>query len=291
MLLYIRVLVSALLQEFRILGPKGVWTLEKKGEKPALNISFDDAQPTLTHMALLALVEHGYVQYIVTQNIDGLHLKSGLSRRNLAEVHGNMFIEQCRKCRRQFICPTASKTVGQKTMGYPCQSGLDGNSRSCRSGILHDTVLDWEDNLPEPDFQLALMHSTMADLNITLGTTLQIVPSGNLPLKNLKTGGKLVICNLQPTKHNKHAHLIISTYTDQILSKLCKLIGVEIPKYSEACDPTKCFTYLEWALSQDCIKSLEKTFKEHQAAIRKDCHQLQVPKFMPKAKKRRKSET
>jgi hypothetical protein len=30
---------------------------------------------------------------------------------------------------------------------------------------------------------------------------MQIVPSGNLPLYTKKFGGRLVICNLQPTKH------------------------------------------------------------------------------------------
>ena len=33
-------------------GPKGVWTLEKKGLKPDMNVSWDDAKPTKTHMAL-----------------------------------------------------------------------------------------------------------------------------------------------------------------------------------------------------------------------------------------------
>lgn len=40
-------------------GPKGVWTLEAKGEKPDMNISFNDATPTKTHMALAKLVEIG----------------------------------------------------------------------------------------------------------------------------------------------------------------------------------------------------------------------------------------
>jgi hypothetical protein len=43
-------------------GPNGVWTLEEKGLKPEVNISFDEAVPTKTHMAILKLVESGKLQ-------------------------------------------------------------------------------------------------------------------------------------------------------------------------------------------------------------------------------------
>ena len=150
-------------------------------------------------MTLKALVDAGRVQYIISQNIDGLHLKSGIERKNLSELHGNMFIEHCNKCKKQFVRNSPAPTVGQKPTGGMCKGGK--SFRPCRGGILLDNILDWEHDLPNDDLDLAFMHSTLADLNICLGTTLQIVPSGNLPLKNKRYGGSLVICNLQPTKH------------------------------------------------------------------------------------------
>lgn len=81
-------------------GPKGVWTLKKEGKSPQVNISFSEAIPTKCHMALKALLDSGHVKYIISQNIDGLHLRSGIQRSKIAELHGNMFIENCDKCRR-----------------------------------------------------------------------------------------------------------------------------------------------------------------------------------------------
>lgn len=89
-------MLSLGIPDFR--GPKGVWTLEQQGKKVETEVTFEDAKPTLTHMALLALVEAGKVKHIISQNVDGLHLKSGLPRDKLSELHGNMFMEKCDKC-------------------------------------------------------------------------------------------------------------------------------------------------------------------------------------------------
>ncbi|XP_071516485.1 NAD-dependent protein deacetylase Sirt6 [Panulirus ornatus] len=226
---------SAGIPDFR--GPKGVWTLEKQGLKPDINISWDDARPTHTHMAIVALERHGYVQYVVTQNIDGLHLRSGLPRQKLSELHGDMFVDKCNYCHRQFVRGTAVTTVGQKSEGKSCP-GKRGNGRRCR-GKLHDNVLDWEDGLPDADLDLAISHACAADLSICLGTTLQIVPSGNIPVDTKKRGGKLVICNLQPTKQDRHADLIINTYVDDVMEQLLELLGIQMLQYNPDEDPMK----------------------------------------------------
>lgn len=227
---------AAGIPDFR--GPKGVWTLEKQGVKPTVSISFNDAAPTVTHMTLVSLANRGYIHFLVSQNVDGLHLRSNFPASKFAELHGNMFLDKCDKCERLFVRKTATATVGQKLTGKPCPLPKK-NGRRCR-GKLHDTILDWEDELPFNDLEQANINSRKADLSICLGTTLQIVPSGNLPLLTKKAGGKLVICNLQPTKHDKHADLLIHGYTDEILTKLANLLDIDIPEYKFSQDPTKC---------------------------------------------------
>ncbi|GLG96629.1 NAD-dependent protein deacetylase Sirt6 [Gryllus bimaculatus] len=251
---------SAGIPDFR--GPNGVWTLEAKGLKPQKNISFDDAIPTKTHMAILKLAELGKVQYVVSQNIDGLHLRSGLPRSHLAELHGNMFIEQCKQCDRQFVRNGSVSTVGQRSLNKPC-SATQKNGRPCR-GRLHDTILDWEHNLPANDLEMSDYHSCVADLSICLGTTMQIVPSGNLPLSTKKYGGKLVICNLQPTKHDRKADLLIHSYVDEVMEELMGILNLTIPEYDSTKDPTKRShtIQLEWTIPNSDVKRLRNLYEK-----------------------------
>ncbi|XP_065223646.1 NAD-dependent protein deacetylase Sirt6 [Planococcus citri] len=253
---------SAGIPDFR--GPKGVWTLEEKGEKPTINVSFDEAVPTKTHMSIVKMANAGKVQFVISQNIDGLHLRSGLDRKYLAELHGNMFIEQCHQCQRQFVRTSATSSVGQKCLDEPCPV-TKSNGRPCR-GKLHDTILDWEHNLPEKDLGLADFHSCVADLSICLGTTLQIVPSGILPLNTKKyNNGRLVICNLQPTKFDKKADLLIHTYVDDIMTLLMQELGLELPDFDRKLDPSKRekSSIVEWTIPDAEVKRMRLLYEQN----------------------------
>ncbi|XP_063539989.1 NAD-dependent protein deacetylase Sirt6 [Cydia strobilella] len=258
---------SAGIPDFR--GPNGVWTLEKKGKKPSINVSFADAKPTKTHLILKKLVECDRVHYIVSQNIDGLHLKSGLPRDYLSELHGNMFVDECNLCKRQFVRSAPVETVGKKCSGVPC-AAAHVCGRPCR-GRLYDGVLDWEHSLPENDLLMAEWHSSIADLSICLGTTLQIIPSGNLPLETVKYGGKLVICNLQPTKHDNKADLVVNYYVDDVLEKIMNILKIDVPTYSEDENPMKKAesSVVDWTIDRYSVLTLEKMFKAKCKGIKK----------------------
>ena len=69
--------------------------------------------------ALLALLRMGKLRYIVSQNVDGLHLRSGVPRAQLAELHGNCFVERCERCAREYVrdweVETVRRTLSEQT--------------------------------------------------------------------------------------------------------------------------------------------------------------------------------
>ena len=212
---------AAGIPDFR--GPQGVWTLQKAGKPlPSASCAFDRARPTLTHQALVALQRAGKLSYLVSCNVDCLHQRSGYPRALLAELHGNCFAERCERCGCEAVRDFEQTTVGFRRTGRACTR--------C-GGPCRDQVLDWDDPLPPAELALAERHSSEAQLTLTLGTSLQIHPACQLPLRTLKAGGKLVIVNLQPTPKDKHASLVIRRRADDVLRVLMSALGLAIPPF------------------------------------------------------------
>ena len=75
-------------KDFR--GPQGVWTLRSKGQMAkAKNLT--QASPTYSHYAITELAKRKLIKFIVTTNMDSLHLRTGLPKHFISEQHGNWF--------------------------------------------------------------------------------------------------------------------------------------------------------------------------------------------------------
>ena len=90
------------LPDFR--GPDGVWTRRDKGLPPKpTNKPWDSVDPNEGHLAIVELQNLGKLKFLISQNVDNLHLKSGIRPELLAELHGNIAKLRCTHARRPLI--------------------------------------------------------------------------------------------------------------------------------------------------------------------------------------------
>lgn len=219
---------SAGIPDFR--GPEGKWTREAQGKKPAQGVSIVQAYPTAAHMALLELYHQGVLKYLISQNCDGLHRRSGIPACAISELHGNCWVEICEECGQQhsrdFKCdrlirPGGSKCPADHFTGRFCHCG----------GRLLNSTIDFGQDLPQRPLELAGQHSRNADLHLALGSSLMVSPACDHPLMTAQRGGKLVICNLQKTPLTQQADLHIYAKTDTVMCMLMQRLAIPIPPF------------------------------------------------------------
>ena len=212
-------------------GPQGVWTRNPAAEKLSdiryyvadrkvrkaswqsrLEHPAWTALPNAGHYALAALEMHGKLHALITQNIDGLHLRAGNSPGRVIEVHGTLHQVICLSCGRKGPMQQVLARVRAGEEDPPCTA--------CGGILKSDTISFGQQLVPEV-IARAMAAAGEADLLLAVGTSLQVYPvAGAVPLAK-DAGARVVIINAQPTQFDEIADAVLNAAIGEALPLIC----------------------------------------------------------------------
>ncbi|XP_008574515.1 PREDICTED: NAD-dependent protein deacetylase sirtuin-7 isoform X3 [Galeopterus variegatus] len=209
-------------------------------------------------MSITRLHERKLVQHVVSQNCDGLHLRSGLPRTAISELHGNMYIEvssllgawgpggrrvPLTVLSRPQVCTSCTPNreyvrvfdVTERTALHRHQTG-----RTChKCGTqLRDTIVHFGERgtLGQPlNWEAATEAASKADTILCLGSSLKVLkkyPRLWCMTKPPSRRPRLYIVNLQWTPKDDWAALKLHGKCDDVMQLLMDELGLEIPIYN-----------------------------------------------------------
>jgi len=183
------------LPDFR--GPDGIWTRQEKGLPPKTR-PFTSVEPNVGHRAVVELQNLGKLNFLISQNVDNLHLRSGIRPELLAELHGNVAKLRCQRCHTQ---------VDKSSALDICKCG----------GRLVSSVVNFGDPLPQKDLEESFHHSSRCDLFVVVGSSLVVSPADEMPRVALRSGARLVIINEGETPMDNRCHLRFEEKIGEVL--------------------------------------------------------------------------
>jgi NAD-dependent deacetylase len=186
-------------------GPDGVWTRRDAGlQPPKWRVPRGRVEPNASHRALVELQRLGKLQFLITQNTDDLHRRSGIRSELLAELHGNGQLMRCTNCGRSYTREGAGWDSGRWGPGFRTQRPVPGQPDCvvC-GGRLVSTVVNFGDSLPQEELALAEHHARRCDLMVVLGSSLIVQPAASLVGLALRSRKRVVLINQGKTPYDR----------------------------------------------------------------------------------------
>jgi NAD-dependent deacetylase len=185
-------------------GPDGVWTRRDAGlPAPRWRVPRDRVAPNASHLSLVELQRLGKLQFLITQNTDNLHRRSGIRPELLAELHGNGQLLRCTGCERQYTRHEVGWDAGRWGPGYRTQRPITGQPVcAVCGGRLVSSVVNFGDSLPQEELALAEHHARRCDLMVVLGSSLLVQPAASLVGLALRAGKRVILINRGKTPYD-----------------------------------------------------------------------------------------
>jgi NAD-dependent SIR2 family protein deacetylase len=196
--------------------------------------TFAAAQPNAGHRALASLEERSLVTGVITQNVDGLHVRAG--SRRVVELHGTMRRVFCTRCGQVFDRRDLAVRVETEnpwiTVPANVRLGPDGDvlpestdgfvvpGCSVCEGMLKPDVVFFGEYIPLEKFREAeqLVHSS--DALVIAGSSLVVNSGIRLLERARRRRMPVVIVNRGATRADSRATVKIDGGTTEVLTAL-----------------------------------------------------------------------
>lgn len=159
-----------------------------------------DAKPNAGHLAFVELARQDKLKAMITQNIDGLHQRSGLDPVLVLELHGTTADAACLSCGDRIPMDEAVQRVRQGERAPRC--------RLCR-GLLKPATVSFGQPMPQDVLLKAQLAAQSCQVFLAVGSSLVVQPAASLPLLAKQAGAKLIIINRTQTPFDDWADFVV----------------------------------------------------------------------------------
>ncbi|CAN5133283.1 hypothetical protein BH11ACT3_BH11ACT3_08020 [soil metagenome] len=200
---------------------------------------FSAAEPNDGHRALATLELSGVVNGVITQNVDGLHLRAG--SRRVVDIHGSLDRVRCLHCGQTFARVDISERMAAANPWLDAPEGVklnpDGDvdidavdemiipACSVCEGVLKPEVVFFGEFVPTEKFAEAAALVKSADALVIAGSSLVVNSGIRLLDQAAKRRMPIVIVNRGVTKGDPRASLKIDAGTSEVLVALSERLA------------------------------------------------------------------
>lgn len=151
------------------------------------------AEPNSGHQAIARLARAGILQGVITQNTDGLHLRTDIPPEQIVELHGNFWNSECTACRTQ--APT------EAVLAHYDETSALPTCKAC-SGVMRTSTIFTGEMVPADKITQAKHMIGAANLMIVVGSSLMVEPAGSLCLAAVEANCSIIMIGRSNTPYD-----------------------------------------------------------------------------------------